>query len=130
MWAAAKLRVVDCIEGPPPLPRIIPKFNILRSTSATCLKHLLSTPSPPKQMLTSFSKPPPGSQPWTMEYVARLFLDGGGFQGIADTHNAALKRAKAETQAASDLVLNSHGGIRPRKPESMHVPIHSADIAA
>jgi hypothetical protein len=66
-------------------------------------------------------EPPPGSQPWTMEYVARLFIEGGGFQGIADTHNAA---------AASDLVLNSHGGIRPRKSESMHVPIHSADIAA
>ncbi len=42
-------------------------------------------------------EPPPGSQPWTMEYVARLFLEGGGFQGIANTHNAALKRAKAET---------------------------------
>jgi hypothetical protein len=81
-------------------------------------------------MLTNFSKPPPGSQPWTMEYVARLFFEGGGFQGIADTYNAALKRAKAETQGASDLVLNSHGGIRHRKPESMHVPIHSADIAA
>ena len=26
----------------------------------------------------------------TMEYVARLFTEGGGFQGIADTHNAAL----------------------------------------
>ncbi len=75
-------------------------------------------------------EPPPASQPWTMEYVARLFIEGGGFQGLADTHNAALKRAKAETEAASDLVLNSHGGIRPRKPESMHVPIHSADIAA
>jgi hypothetical protein len=101
----------------------------LRSNSATCLKHLLSTPIPPKQMLTSFSKPEE-SQPWTMEYVARLFLEGGGFQGIANTHNGALKRAKAETEAASDLVLNSHGGIRPRKPELMHVPIHSADIAA
>ena len=44
-----------------------------------------------------------------MEYVARLFTEGGGFQGIADTHNAALERAKAETEAASDLVLNSHG---------------------
>jgi len=43
-------------------------------------------------------EPPPGSQPWTMEYVARLFLEGGGFQGIANTHNAALKRAKAETE--------------------------------
>ena len=60
-------------------------------------------------MLTSFSKPEPGSQPWTMEYVARLFTEGGGFQGIANTHNAALERAKAETEAASDLVLNSHG---------------------
>jgi hypothetical protein len=75
-------------------------------------------------------EPPPGSRPWTMEYVARLFIEGGGFQGIANTHNAALKRAKAETEPASDLVLNSHGSIRPRKPESMHVPIHSADIAA
>jgi len=120
------LRGPIAIEGPPPLPRIMPKFNILRSTSATCLKHLLSTPIAPKQMLTSFSKP----EAWTMEYVARLFIEGGGFQGIANTHNAALKRAKAETEAASDLVLNSHGGIRPRKPESMHVPIHSADIAA
>ena len=73
---------------------------------------------------------PPGSRPWTMEYVARLFIEAGGFQGIANTHNAVLKRAKAETEAASDLVLNSHGGIRPRKPESMHVAIHSADIAA
>jgi hypothetical protein len=72
----------------------------------------------------------PGSQPWTMEYVARLFVEGGGFQGIAKAHNAALKQAKAETEAASDLVLNSHGGIRPRKPESTHVAIHSADIAA
>ena len=44
-----------------------------------------------------------------MEYVARLFIEGGGFQGIADAHNAALERAKAETDAASDLVLNSHG---------------------
>jgi hypothetical protein len=35
-------------------------------------------------------EPLPGSQPWTMEYVARLFIEGGGFQGIADTHNAAL----------------------------------------
>ena len=42
---------------------------------------------------------PPGSQPWTMEYVARLFIEGGGFQGIADTHNAGLERAKAETEA-------------------------------
>ena len=74
-------------------------------------------------------EPPSGSQPWTMEYVARLFIEAGGFQGIANTHNAALKRAKAETEAASDLILNSHGGI-PRKPESMHVAIHSADIAA
>jgi hypothetical protein len=65
-----------------------------------------------------------------MEYVARLFIEGGGFQGLADTHNAALKRAKAEKEAASDLVLNSHGGTRPRKPESMHVSIHLADIAA
>ena len=40
-------------------------------------------------------EPPPGSQPWTMEYVARLFIEGGGFQGIADTHNAALERANA-----------------------------------
>ena len=72
---------------------------------------------------------PPGSRPWTMEYVARLFVEGGGFQGIANTHNAALKRAKAETEAASDLVLNSHGGTS-RKPGSMHVAIHSADIAA
>ena len=75
-------------------------------------------------------EPPPGSQPWTMEYVARLFIEGGGFQGIANAHNAALEPAKAETEAASDLVLNSHGGIRPHKPESMHVAIHSADIAA
>jgi hypothetical protein len=75
-------------------------------------------------------EPRPGSQSWTMEYVARLFIEGGGFQGIANTHNAALERAKAETEAASDLVLNSHGGIRPRKPESMHVAIHSVDIAA
>jgi hypothetical protein len=44
-------------------------------------------------------EPPPGSQPWTMEYVARLFIEGGGFQGIADTHNAGLERAKAETEA-------------------------------
>ena len=29
---------------------------ILRSNSATCLKHLLSVPIPPKKMLTSFSK--------------------------------------------------------------------------
>jgi hypothetical protein len=43
-------------------------------------------------------EPPPGSQPWTMEYVARLFIEGGGFQGIANTHNAALERAKAETE--------------------------------
>jgi len=70
-------------------------------------------------MLTSFSKPelrratkepetcfesggeepPPGSQPWTMEYVARLFIEGGGFQGIADTHNAAFERTKTETEA-------------------------------
>jgi hypothetical protein len=50
-----------------------------------------------------------GSQPWTMEYVARLFIEGSGFQGIANTHNAALERAKAETEAASDLVLHSHG---------------------
>jgi len=56
-------------------------------------------------------EPPPGSQPWTMEYVARLFVEAGGFQGIANTHNAALKRAKAETEAASHLVLNSNGGI-------------------
>jgi hypothetical protein len=35
-------------------------------------------------------EPLPGSQPWTMECVARLFTEGGGFQGIADTHNAAL----------------------------------------
>ena len=35
-------------------------------------------------------EPPPGSQQWTMEYVARLFIEGGGFQGIADTHNASL----------------------------------------
>jgi hypothetical protein len=75
-------------------------------------------------------EPRPGSQPWTMEYVARLFIEGGGFQGIANAHNAALERAKAETEAASDLVLNSHGGIWPRKPESMHVAIHSVDIAA
>ena len=75
-------------------------------------------------------EPRPGSQPWTMEYVARLFIEGGGFQGIANTHNAALGRAKAETEAASDLVLNSHDGIQPRKPESMHVAIHSVDIAA
>jgi len=54
-------------------------------------------------------EPPPESQPWTMEYVARLFIEGGGFQGIANTHNAALERVKAETQVASDLVLNSHG---------------------
>ena len=52
---------------------------------------------------------PPGSQPWTMEYVARLFIEAGGFQGIANTHNAILERAKAETEPASDLVLNSHG---------------------
>jgi hypothetical protein len=44
-----------------------------------------------------------------MEYVARLFIEGGGFQGIANAHNAALEPAKAETQAASHLVLNSHG---------------------
>jgi hypothetical protein len=75
-------------------------------------------------------EPRPESQPWTMEYVARLFIEGGGFQGIANTHNAALERAKAETKAVSDLVLNSHSGIRPRKPESMHVAIHSIDIAA
>ena len=75
-------------------------------------------------------EPSPGSQPWTMEYVARLFIEGGGFQGIANAHNGALKPAKAETEAASDLVLNSHGGICPRKLESMHVAIHSADIAA
>ena len=54
-------------------------------------------------------EPPPGSQPWTMEYVARLFIEAGGFQGIANTHNAILERAKAETEPASDLVLNSHG---------------------
>ena len=54
-------------------------------------------------------EPRPGSQPWTMEYVARLFIEGGGFQGIANAHNAALEWAKAETEAASDLVLNSHG---------------------
>ena len=54
-------------------------------------------------------EPPPGSQPWTMEYVARLFIEGGGFQGIANAHNAALEPAKAETEAASHLVLNSHG---------------------
>ena len=35
-------------------------------------------------------EPLPGSQSWSMEYVARLFTEGGGFQGIADTHNAAL----------------------------------------
>jgi hypothetical protein len=44
-----------------------------------------------------------------MEYVARLFIEGGGFQGIANAHNAALEPAKAETEAASRLVLNSHG---------------------
>ena len=44
-----------------------------------------------------------------MEYVARLFIEGGGFQGIANAHNAALEPAKAETEAASHLVLNSHG---------------------
>ena len=75
-------------------------------------------------------EPRPGSQSWTMEYVARLFIEGGGFQGIANAHNAALERAKAETEAASVLILNSHSGIRPRKPESIHVAIHSVDIAA
>jgi hypothetical protein len=34
-----------------------------------------------------------------MEYVARLFIEGGGFQGIANAHNAALEPAKAETEA-------------------------------
>jgi len=53
-------------------------------------------------------EPPLGSQPWTMEYVARLFIEGGGFQGIANTHNAILERAKAKTAPAPDLVLNSH----------------------
>jgi hypothetical protein len=65
-----------------------------------------------------------------MEYVARLFIEGGGFQGIANTHNAALSGRRLKQKAASDLVLNSHGGIRLRKPESMHVAIHSVDIAA
>ena len=40
-------------------------------------------------------EPCSGSQPWTMEYVARLFMEGGGFEGIANTHNAALERAKS-----------------------------------
>ena len=44
-------------------------------------------------------EPRPGSQPWTMEYVARLFIEGGGFQGIADIHNAAFEWAKTETEA-------------------------------
>ena len=48
-------------------------------------------------------EPPPGGQPWTLQYVARLFLEEGGFQGIANTHNAALERAKVETEPASDL---------------------------
>ena len=60
-------------------------------------------------------EPRPGSQPWTMEYVVRLFMDGGGFQGIADTHNAALERAKAETEPVHKLSFDTRFLPPPRR---------------
>jgi hypothetical protein len=43
------LRTTECErQGPPLLPSTILKFNILRSSSATCLKQLFSAPIPQK----------------------------------------------------------------------------------
>jgi hypothetical protein len=81
----------------------------LKTGTPACLHRRKAMNEPETCFESGGEEPPPGSQPWTMEYVARLFLEGGGFQGIANTHNAALERSKAETEAASDLVLNSHG---------------------
>jgi len=52
------------------------------------------------------------SQPWTMEYVARLFIEGGGFQGIANTHNAALERVRKTDERPADLL---RGGGRHKR---------------
>jgi len=47
-----------------------------------------------------------------MEYVARLFIEGGGFQGIANTHNAALERVRKTDERPADLL---RGGGRHKR---------------